>query len=163
MKHIIGLYKPMAGNIYIEGESIVTAVGAARARLQRKLGVMYQSGALFGSMTVLDNVRFPLNSFTDLDEDAKILTARMQLRMVDLSHAEPLHAGGTVRRHAQARRDRPGHGARFQHAAARRTLAGLDPITAANLDQTILSLRRNLGFTCIVVTHELNSIFAIAE
>src|SRR5262252_4480083 len=58
MKHIIGLYEPIQGDILIEGESIVHAVGDTRARLQRKLGVMYQSGALFGSMTVLENVRF---------------------------------------------------------------------------------------------------------
>lgn len=163
MKHIIGLYEPMAGNIYIEGESIVTAVGAARARLQRKLGVMYQSGALFGSMTVLDNVRFPLDEFTDLDEDAKILTARMQLRMVELSHAEPLMpaelSGGMLKRTAIARAMALGSSMLLLDEPS----AGLDPITAANLDQTILSLRRNLGFTFIVVTHELNSIFAIAD
>ena len=67
MKNMIGLYQPMAGDISIAGKSIVSASPDDKARLQRSLGVMYQSGALFGSLTVLENVRFPLDQFTDLD------------------------------------------------------------------------------------------------
>jgi phospholipid/cholesterol/gamma-HCH transport system ATP-binding protein len=74
MKHIIGLYRPMAGDILIEGVSIVTTGADEKARLQRRLGVMYQSGALFGSLDVLANVRFPLDQFTDLTAAAKNLT-----------------------------------------------------------------------------------------
>src|SRR5262245_61873222 len=79
MKNMIGLYKPMAGDILIAGRSLVTASAEERAQLQRKLGVMYQSGALFGSLNVLENVRFPLDQFTDLALSDKNLTARMLL------------------------------------------------------------------------------------
>ena len=71
MKHIIGLYLPMAGDILVAGESIVTAGAEEKAQLQRRLGVMYQSGALFGSLTVLENVRFPLDQFTALGNAEK--------------------------------------------------------------------------------------------
>ena len=80
MKNIIGLYQPMGGDILIDGTSITRARAEDKARLQRKLGVMYQSGALFGSLTVLENVRFPLDQFTDLELGEKNLTARMLLR-----------------------------------------------------------------------------------
>jgi phospholipid/cholesterol/gamma-HCH transport system ATP-binding protein len=163
MKHIIGLYEPLAGDILIEGQSIVSASGAARAALQRKLGVMYQSGALFGSMTVLENVAFPLEEFTDIPDEAKMLTARMQLRMVEMSHAELLMpaelSGGMLKRAAIARAMALGASILLLDEPS----AGLDPITGANLDRTILSLRDNLGFTFVVVTHELSSIFAIAD
>ena len=80
MKTIIGLYAPMAGDIFIDGRSLLAADVDERALLQRKLGVMYQSGALFGSLTVLENVRFPLDRFTDLTLAQSNLTARMLLR-----------------------------------------------------------------------------------
>ncbi len=163
MKHIIGLYQPMAGNIYIEGESMVDADDEARAQLQRRLGVMYQSGALFGSMTVLDNVRFPLDQFTDLPDAAKTLTARMLLQRVEMAHAESLMpaalSGGMLKRAAIARAMALGANIMLLDEPS----AGLDPITAANLDRTILSLRDNLGMTFVLVTHELQSIFAVAD
>src|SRR6266542_3830161 len=137
MKNIIGLYRPMAGDILIDGASVVTADADERRRLQRRLGVMYQSGALFGSLNVLENVRFPLDQFTDLALAEKNLIARMLLRQVEMAYAESLMPGELS--------------------------GGLDPITAANLDRTILTLRENLGFTFVVVTHELHSIFNIAD
>src|SRR5574341_427123 len=69
LKHMIGLYRPVAGSILIEGEDIVTAVGEARRKLLTKIGIMYQQGALFGSMTLLENVRLPLEEYTDLPEE----------------------------------------------------------------------------------------------
>jgi phospholipid/cholesterol/gamma-HCH transport system ATP-binding protein len=163
MKHIIGLYDPMAGDIFIEGQSIVHAVDEARAELQRRMGVMYQAGALFGSLTVLENVRFPLDQFTDMPEEAKDLTARMQLELVEMSHAANLMpaelSGGMLKRAGIARAMALGASILILDEPS----AGLDPITAANLDRTILSLRASLGFTFVVVTHELQSIFAIAD
>ncbi len=163
MKHIIGLYDPMAGDIFVDGKSIVHAVDEERAELQRKMGVMYQAGAMFGSLTVLENVRFPLDQFTDMPEEAKDLTARMQLKLVEMSHAEKLMpaelSGGMLKRAGIARAMALGASILLLDEPS----AGLDPITAANLDRTILSLRESLGFTFVVVTHELQSIFAIAD
>lgn len=163
MKNIIGLYPPMAGDVLIAGRSIVAASPAERASLQRSLGVMYQSGALFGSLTVLENVRFPLDQFTDLGLDEKNLTARLLLRQVEMADAESLMpgelSGGMLKRAGIARAMALGCDILLLDEPS----AGLDPITAANLDRTILTLRDTLGFTFVVVTHELQSIFAIAD
>ena len=163
MKHIIGLYRPMAGDILIDGVSMVSAGADEKARLQRRLGVMYQSGALFGSLNVLENVRFPLDQFTDLTMPGKNLTARMLLHQVEMGYAESLMpgelSGGMLKRAGIARAMALGGDILLLDEPS----AGLDPITAANLDRTILSLRINLGFTFVVVTHELQSIFNIAD
>ena len=124
---------------------------------------MYQSGALFGSLTTLENVRFPLDEFTDIALPEKNLTARMLLRQVEMGHAEALMpaelSGGMLKRAGIARAMALGADILMLDEPS----AGLDPITAANLDRTILSLRANLGFTFVVVTHELTSIFTIAD
>jgi phospholipid/cholesterol/gamma-HCH transport system ATP-binding protein len=163
MKNIIGLYEPMAGDILIAGRSIVKARVKEKAELQRGLGVMYQSGALFGSLTVLENVRFPLDQFTDLSLADKNLTARMLLQQVAMGYAESLMpaelSGGMLKRAGIARAMALGCDILLLDEPS----AGLDPITGANLDQTILSLRENLGLTFVVVTHELQSIFTIAD
>jgi phospholipid/cholesterol/gamma-HCH transport system ATP-binding protein len=163
MKSIIGLHEPMAGDIFIDGTSLVSASAEEKAKLQRKLGVMYQSGALFGSLNVLENVRFPLDRFTDLALGQKNLIARMLLRTVEMAQAAPLMpgelSGGMLKRAAIARAMALGCDILLLDEPS----AGLDPITAANLDRTLLSLRKNLGFTFLVVTHELQSIFAIAD
>jgi phospholipid/cholesterol/gamma-HCH transport system ATP-binding protein len=163
MKNMIGLYRPIAGDILIAGRSIVSANPAEKARLQRSLGVMYQSGALFGSLTVLENVRFPLDQFTDLGLEERNLTARLLLRQVEMGGAEALMpaelSGGMLKRAGIARAMALGCDILMLDEPS----AGLDPITAANLDRTILTLRGSLGFTFVVVTHELHSIFAIAD
>ncbi len=163
MKNIIGLYQPMAGDVLIDGHSIVHATPEERAKIQRRLGVMYQSGALFGSLTVLENVRFPLDQFTDLGLEEKNLTARLLLALVEMGSAEALMpgelSGGMLKRAGIARAMALGCDILLLDEPS----AGLDPITAANLDRTILTLRETLGFTFVVVTHELQSIFAIAD
>src|SRR5215469_8593519 len=163
MKNIIGLYEPIAGDILIAGRSIVKARARERNELQRGLGVMYQSGALFGSLTVLENVRFPLDQFTDLGRDEKNLTARLLLRQVEMAAAESLMpaelSGGMLKRAGIARAMALGCDILMLDEPS----AGLDPVTAANLDRTILTLRDSLGFTFVVVTHELQSIFAVAD
>jgi phospholipid/cholesterol/gamma-HCH transport system ATP-binding protein len=163
MKNIIGLYEPMAGDVLIAGRSIVSARAKEKNELQRGLGVMYQSGALFGSLTVLENVRFPLDQFTDLALAEKNLTARMLLHLVAMGDAEALMpaelSGGMLKRAGIARAMALGCDILLLDEPS----AGLDPITGANLDQTILSLRKNLGLTFVVVTHELQSIFTIAD
>lgn len=163
MKNMIGLYQPMRGDVLIDGESIVEANPADKARLQRGLGITYQSGALFGSLTVLENVRFPLDEFTSIGLERKNLIARMLLRLVEMGDAESMMpgelSGGMVKRAGIARAMALGADILMLDEPS----AGLDPITAANLDRTILGLREHLGFTFVVVTHELQSIFNIAD
>ncbi|MET0517125.1 MAG: ATP-binding cassette domain-containing protein, partial [Nitrospiraceae bacterium] len=107
LKHMIGLYKPQQGKILIEGDNIVTAEGATRARILRKIGVMYQQGALFGSMPLLENIRLPLEEFTDLPAEAMDLIAVMKLKLVGLegfAHHMPSEiSGGMQKRAAIAR------------------------------------------------------------
>jgi phospholipid/cholesterol/gamma-HCH transport system ATP-binding protein len=163
MKNLIGLYPPLAGDILIKGVSLIRAGAEEKAALQRKLGVMYQSGALFGSLTVLENIRFPLDRFTDLSLEEKNLAARMLLHTLEMRHSESLMpselSGGMLKRVAIARAMALGCDILLLDEPS----AGLDPVTAANLDLTLLSLRENLAVTLIVVTHELESIFTIAD
>lgn len=163
MKNLIGLQAPLAGDVLIRGVSLVRADGEQKTALQRQLGIMYQSGALFGSLSVLENIRFPLDRFTALTLEEKNLTARLLLRTLEMKHAEALMpgelSGGMLKRVAIARAMALGCEILFLDEPS----AGLDPITAANLDLTLLSLRENLGVTLIVVTHELESIFTIAD
>lgn len=163
MKHIIGLYEPMSGDISINGKSIVHAGQSEKSSIQRELGVMYQSGALFGSLNILENVRFPLDEFTDLGLPEKNKIARTLLELLEMGHSAELMpsqlSGGMLKRAGIARAMAIGANILILDEPS----AGLDPITAANLDQTILNLRESLGYTFIIVTHELQSIFSIAD
>jgi phospholipid/cholesterol/gamma-HCH transport system ATP-binding protein len=163
LKTMIGLYRPAAGRILFDGDDIGTAQGEDRLRLLRKFGVMYQSGALFGSMTVLENVCLPLDEFTDLAAEEKRLIAAAKLNQVGLLPAAGQKpsalSGGMQKRAGIARAMALDPGILFLDEPS----AGLDPITSAGLDQTIRGLSRGLGITFVVVTHELQSIYAIAD
>jgi phospholipid/cholesterol/gamma-HCH transport system ATP-binding protein len=164
MKQLIGLLPLAAGDIEIAGYQ-VTGPDAppARAAVQRQIGVMFQSGALFGSMSLLENVMLPLEIFTDLPAPAREAVARVKLGLVGLADAVALYpaeiSGGMAKRAAIARAMALDPPLLFLDEPS----AGLDPITSAGLDRLILDLRADLGATFVVVTHELPSILAIAD
>jgi phospholipid/cholesterol/gamma-HCH transport system ATP-binding protein len=163
LKHLIGLYQPTKGDILISGASLVGAEGEERLRILQRFGVLYQGGALFGSLTAVENVRLPLDEFTDLSPMAKDLIALSKLRLVGLeSAATKLPAdlsGGMQKRAGIARAIVMDPCLLFLDEPS----AGLDPITSAGLDALIRELARGLGITFVMVTHELASIYAVAD
>ena len=163
LKNMIGLYTPLAGRALIAGQDITRATGEARIALIKRFGVMYQLGALFGNMTLTENIRLPLEEYTALPDEAMDLVARLKLRLVQLQGAEELTpaeiSGGMMKRAAIARAMALDPDIVFLDEPS----GGLDPITSAELDQLILRLRASLGITFVVITHELPSIFAIAD
>lgn len=161
LRHLIGLNTPAEGEIFYGTESFTGASDARRAEMLRSVGVLYQSGALWSSMTLAENVALPLGEFTDLSPAEIREVAELKLALVGLAGFEDYYppdiSGGMQKRAGLARAmaldpdilffDEPG--------------AGLDPISSRHLDDLILELRDSLGATIVIVTHELDSIFAI--
>jgi phospholipid/cholesterol/gamma-HCH transport system ATP-binding protein len=163
LKHIIGLYAPAEGDILIQGRSIVKASSRERLEIQKSFGVLYQSGALFGSMTLAENIALPLQEYTKLSPEAINLMVRLKLKLVRLTgfenHIPSEISGGMKKRAGLARAMALDPQILFFDEPS----AGLDPITSAEMDDLILQINESLGTTMVIVTHELPSIFKIAK
>ena len=163
LRHLVGLDLPAAGSVQIDGEDLHAGGAAQQAARRRRFGVMFQAGALWSSMSLGRNLMLPLELFTTLDAAERERQARFKLALVGLDGAFDLApaalSGGMRKRAALARAlaldptllflDEPG--------------AGLDPVNAARLDELVLNLRHHLGTTVVMVTHEIASVFAVAD
>ncbi|PYO18695.1 MAG: polyamine ABC transporter ATP-binding protein [Candidatus Rokuibacteriota bacterium] len=161
LRHMIGLIEPARGDVYYDGRSFWDAEPSGREAQLRRLGVLYQSGALWSSMTLAENVALPLGEYTDLAAAEIRDVVALKLALVGLAGFEDFYpaeiSGGMRKRAALARAMALDPDVLFFDEPS----AGLDPISSRLLDDLIHELRDSLGATIIVVTHELPSIFAI--
>lgn len=163
LKTMIGLKQPAAGDVYYDGQPFWQADGAGRAALKRKFGTLFQSGALWSSMTLAENIGLALSQYTDLGPREIREVAEYKLMLVGLAGFADYYpneiSGGMKKRAGLARAMALDPEILFFDEPS----AGLDPISAKLLDELILELRDSLGTTIVVVTHELASIFAIGN
>ncbi|UCD87115.1 MAG: ATP-binding cassette domain-containing protein [Desulfobacterales bacterium] len=163
LRHLVGLKAPAKGQVFYNGISFWEAPPQERDRIMRGVGILYQSGALWSSMTLAENVALPLEQYTNLNPGEIREVVSLKLALVGLAGFEEFYpseiSGGMRKRAGLARAmaldpellcfDEPS--------------AGLDPVSARRLDDLILELRESLGATVVVVTHELASIFAVGD
>ena len=163
MKHMIGLYETESGKVVINGLDITKADEKELREVRLDIGVAFQSGSLFGSMTLGENVALPLQEYTDLSPKAINLIVKMKLGMVELAgyenHLPEELSGGMKKRGGLARAMAMDPTVLFFDEPS----AGLDPITSAELDSLIKSINAGMGTTMVIVTHELQSILNIAD
>jgi phospholipid/cholesterol/gamma-HCH transport system ATP-binding protein len=163
LKHLIGLNHPMSGNIEINGIDITSNKGGNLQQVLRECGILFQSGALFSSMTVSENVALPMQEHTDLSASSINNIVRMKLAQVSLTgyenHLPSEISGGMRKRAGLARAMALNPKILFFDEPS----AGLDPVTSAELDQLIIRLNRSYSTTMVIVTHELPSIFSVAH
>jgi phospholipid/cholesterol/gamma-HCH transport system ATP-binding protein len=163
LKHLIRLLKPTRGSILINGKDITRMDEEELNKVRQKMGVLFQGSALLNSITVADNVALPLREHTRLKESTIQIMLRMKLDLVGLSGFEHLYpsqlSGGMKKRAALARAIALDPEMLFFDEPS----AGLDPVTAAGLDELILKLKNVFRMTIVVVTHELASVFTIAD
>ncbi|MCA1804182.1 MAG: ABC transporter ATP-binding protein [Xanthomonadaceae bacterium] len=163
LHHLLGLKRPSAGSIRLLGSELEDLSKKQLYALRRRMGVAFQGGALFSSMSLRENVALPLRQHTRLDEETIRIMTRMKLEMVNLGGFEDLRpaelSGGMLKRAGLARSLIMDPELLFFDEPS----AGLDPVVSAELDELILRLREALSMTIVVVTHELESAFGIAD
>lgn len=163
LRHIIGLTPPISGTVRIDGQDVWAADEATRRELQRSFGVSFQSGALFGSLTLGENVALPLEEYTSLPDTMIDTLVRMKLGLVNLDGYQDFMiaelSGGMKKRAALARAVALDPEIVFFDEPS----AGLDPVTSVELDELIVQISESLGMTIVAVSHELASIFTIAD
>jgi len=163
LKHLIGLKAPAEGSILFEGEDFLEADERTRKGILRRMGVLYQNGALWSGLTLAENVALPLEEYTELDARSVGEMVALKLALVGLRGFEAFYpaeiSGGMRKRAALARATALDPDVLFFDEPS----SGLDPITASRLDDLILQLRDSFGTTIVVVSHDLDSIFKIAD
>ena len=163
MRNLLGLNQPTSGSIRVFGKDITKISSRELYELRRKMGVAFQGGALLGSMTVAENVELPLQEHTNLDDHTIRIMSRMKLEVVNLAGFEDLMpselSGGMLKRAALARSIIMDPSLLFFDEPS----AGLDPVVSAELDELILRLKGAMDVSIVVVTHELESAFKIAD
>ncbi len=161
MRHLVGLKRPKTGQVLYDDKSFWDCSVSEQKQLQRQFGVMYQSGALWSSMTLAENIALLLEQYTDLTATEIRRVTSLKLALVGLRGFEDFYpseiSGGMQKRAGIARAMAMDPDILFFDEPS----AGLDPVSAKNLDDLILELRESLGTTMVIVTHELASIFAI--
>ncbi len=162
-KVMTGLMEPLSGEVFIEGEKVLPLLDGGTNPLLRKIGVLFQSGALFSSMTLAENVAVPIHQHTNLNDETTELLVALKLLEVGLSGYERFLpseiSGGMQKRAALARAMALDPKILFFDEPS----AGLDPVTSARLDQMISRINSGFGTTMVMVTHELASVFNIAQ
>ena len=163
LRHMVGTYIPDRGGVKVLGQNVCTTDEEALDAVRKRFGILFQSGALFNSMTVGENVALPLREHTPLDEDTIDIMVKIKLEQVGLRYAEDLMpseiSGGMKKRAGLARAIALDPDILFYDEPS----AGLDPVTSAEIDLLMMDLAQKLGVTSVVVTHEMDSAFRIAD